>query len=88
MLGLVSPQVGQVNSSQRWHDSYAFKHCCAQATRRSNRQPKETTDERFRRSMPIRWAWLDLNQRPHPYQAHSRDAFKLVERETTSSSME
>jgi hypothetical protein len=18
--------------------------------------------------MPVRWAWLDLNQRPHPYQ--------------------
>jgi hypothetical protein len=26
------------------------------------------------------WAWLDLNQRPHPYQAYSRDAFMLVVR--------
>jgi hypothetical protein len=23
-------------------------------------------DEQSRRSMPVRWAWLDLNQRPHP----------------------
>jgi hypothetical protein len=29
---------------------------------------RETTDERFRSSKPMEWAWLDLNQRPHPYQ--------------------
>jgi hypothetical protein len=29
---------------------------------------------------PVWWAWLDLNQRPHPYQACSRDAFMLVRR--------
>jgi hypothetical protein len=34
------------------------------------------------------WAWLDLNQRPHPYQAHSRDAFMQLERGTTSSWVE
>ena len=28
----------------------------------------ETTEERFRSSNPVWWAWLDLNQRPHPYQ--------------------
>ena len=27
---------------------------------------RETTDERFRSSKPMEWAWLDLNQRPHP----------------------
>ena len=27
-----------------------------------------TTGERSRRSIPVLWAWLDLNQRPHPYQ--------------------
>jgi len=27
---------------------------------------KMTTDERFRSSKPLLWAWLDLNQRPHP----------------------
>ena len=27
---------------------------------------KESTDERSRRSEPVWWAWLDLNQRPHP----------------------
>jgi len=31
------------------------------------------------------WAWLDLNQRPHPYQAYSRHAFKLVGGGTTKS---
>jgi hypothetical protein len=30
---------------------------------------KETTVECCRRSKPVSWAWLDLNQRPHPYQA-------------------
>ena len=29
-------------------------------------RPKATTDERSRRSTPVSWAWLDLNQRPHP----------------------
>jgi hypothetical protein len=24
--------------------------------------------ERSRWSIPVLWAWLDLNQRPHPYQ--------------------
>jgi hypothetical protein len=27
---------------------------------------KETTEKRSRRSTPVWWAWLDLNQRPHP----------------------
>ena len=36
------------------------------------------TNERFPSSKPVLWAWLDLNQRPHPYQACSRDAFMLV----------
>ena len=40
---------------------------------------KEFMDERSRRSRPVRWAWLDLNQRPHPYQAYSRDAFTLLD---------
>jgi hypothetical protein len=26
----------------------------------------KTTDERFRWSVADLWAWLDLNQRPHP----------------------
>ena len=29
---------------------------------------EETTAERFHSSGPDWWAWLDLNQRPHPYQ--------------------
>ena len=32
---------------------------------------KESTDERSRRSEPVWWAWLDLNQRPHPYQQNA-----------------
>ena len=31
------------------------------------------------------WACQDLNLGPHPYQAYSRDAFKLVGGGTTSS---
>jgi len=43
----------------------AFRDRCAQASRK---QPplKETTGERSHRSAPVWWAWLDLNQRPHP----------------------
>ena len=42
----------------------------------------ETANERFPSSKPVWWAWLDLNQRPHPCQAHSRDALKQQEGET------
>ena len=34
---------------------------------------KESTDERSRRSEPVWWAWLDLNQRPHPYQQNTEN---------------
>ena len=33
------------------------------------------------------WACQDLNLGPHPYQACSRDAFMLVERDTNSSAV-
>jgi hypothetical protein len=50
----------------------------------------ETTsaDDRPGGREPRKWLWAcqDLNLGPHPYQAHSLDAFKLLERETTSSS--
>jgi hypothetical protein len=36
---------------------------------------------------PVLWAWLDLNQRPHPYQAYSPDAFMLEKRGTASSAV-
>jgi len=26
----------------------------------------------------VKWAWLDLNQRPHPCQAYPPDAFTLM----------
>ena len=48
---------------------------------------EETTEERSRRSSGVQWAWLDLNQRPHPYQAYSRDAFLQVERDMASSAV-
>jgi hypothetical protein len=41
--------------------------------------------KRFHWSKAVWWACQDLNLGPHPYQAYSRDAFKLAERETTSS---
>jgi hypothetical protein len=34
---------------------------------------KETTGKRSRRSTPVQWAWLDLNQRPHPYQVSTAE---------------
>ena len=40
--------------------------CAGDARRRPG--PKETTVKCCRRSEPVWWAWLDLNQRPHPYQ--------------------
>jgi hypothetical protein len=49
--------------------------------------PAERGGQRFRWSRAGLWAWLDLNQRPHPYQAYSRDAFNLVEPGTASSSV-
>src|SRR5215207_5651871 len=32
---------------------------------------EETMVECCRRSVPVWWAWLDLNQRPHPYQLNA-----------------
>ena len=46
------------------------------AVRRRRAEPtviEETTGERSRRSEPLWWAWLDLNQRPHPYQRSTAD---------------
>jgi hypothetical protein len=36
--------------------------------RESRPARKVTADKRFRSSKPMWWAWLDLNQQPHPYQ--------------------
>ena len=58
--------------------------------RRAAAASKEITVERYRRSEPVWWAWLDLNQRPHPYQEnagnrcaehHSRRSHSTVEAE-------
>ena len=40
-----------------------------------------------RRPKPVSWAWLDLNQRPHPSQAYSREVFLLEERDRASSAV-
>ena len=40
---------------------------CGDASR-SNRHQTMASGECSRRSTPVHWAWLDLNQRPHPYQ--------------------
>jgi hypothetical protein len=34
---------------------------------------EKITEECFRSSTPVSWAWLDLNQRPHPYQRWTAD---------------
>ena len=41
----------------------------------SHRQSRGTGYQRFRRSRPVQWAWLDLNQRPHPYQGSAQGLF-------------
>src|SRR4029450_875439 len=55
--------------------------------RRQRTQPWSTMRLTMRlcRSTPVSWAWLDLNQRPHPYQACSRDAFMLEKRDAARS---
>jgi hypothetical protein len=57
------------------------------AQRAKDPRSEESTDERIRRSAQVSWAWLDLNQRPHPYQAYSRDAFMLEEHGMVSSAV-
>jgi hypothetical protein len=57
------------------------------------RNPQKRSRSRGHRRLflqvdPVLWAWLDLNQRPHPDQAYSRDAFMLEERGTASSAIE
>ena len=47
------------------------QHACTAVGRSLTRKEwteRRGTDERIRRSTPVWWAWLDLNQRPHPYQ--------------------
>jgi hypothetical protein len=48
----------------------ALRPLCA-GDARPQPQSKETTVECCRRSEPAWWAWLDLNQRPHPYQLNA-----------------
>jgi hypothetical protein len=40
----------------------------------TSRKTKRTTNERFRGLEPLQWAWLDLNQRPHPCSNHALTA--------------
>ena len=39
----------------------------------SDRHGRMATGKRFRWSGADLWAWLDLNQRPHPYQQNARN---------------
>ena len=62
------------NSGQAWEAvpplSCAGIRSQTAVRRQRTEQPRSnrTTNERFRRLEPLQWAWLDLNQRPHPYQ--------------------
>jgi len=69
---------GKATAEPAAHGCVARPLCAGEALGSRNR--KRTTGERFYSSNPVWWAWLDLNQRPHPYQAYSRDAFLLVRR--------
>jgi hypothetical protein len=46
---------------------WVLRPLCAGGSRKQ-RQSKETGGKCSRRSTPVLWAWLDLNQRPHLYQ--------------------
>jgi hypothetical protein len=39
---------------------------CAQTNSGAVAVVTDIMEECSRKSMPVRWAWLDLNQRPHP----------------------
>jgi hypothetical protein len=69
-------QVGKT-SSRRRRDALLDR--CAQATEEAV-MVDAASNERSRRSTPVLWACQDLNLGPHPYQAYSRDGFKLAER--------
>jgi hypothetical protein len=48
--------------------SYAFSDRCALGDPQQQPGSEGMADKRFRRSTTVLWTWLDLNQRPHPYQ--------------------
>jgi hypothetical protein len=49
------------------HAGCVLRPLC-QTTHGTDRDHEVTTEKRSRRSNPVWWAWLDLSQRPHPYQ--------------------
>jgi hypothetical protein len=55
----------EVRDTERRRDALADRY--TEATGEAPR-PRATSGKRFRSSEPLWWAWLDLNQRPHPYQ--------------------
>jgi hypothetical protein len=64
---LLGARSGALAISQTAVQGCVLEPLCARDAPKQPR-PKATTDERSRRSTPVSWAWLDLNQRPHPYQ--------------------
>jgi hypothetical protein len=67
-LGL-EPAVRRWTCGSSWQaaQGWVLRPLCAGGSRKQ-RQSKETGGKCSRRSTPVWWAWLDLNQRPHPYQ--------------------
>jgi hypothetical protein len=49
-----------------WRRRDAFKYRYAEGDAQKQPPMKETANEHFPSSKPLQWAWLDLNQRPHP----------------------
>ena len=70
-LGL-EPAVRRWTRGPSWQaaQGWVLRPLCAGDSREKRRSPS-TTDECFRSSKPASWAWLDLNQRPHPYQLNT-----------------
>ena len=65
-LGLPSTRKSYEDSSAGMRSETATRRRPAEAT-----AIEETTEERSRSSSGVWWAWLDLNQRPHPYQLNA-----------------
>jgi hypothetical protein len=52
----------------------------AMRKRRMEKPPsKETVGDRSLRSTPVWWAWLDWNQRPHPYHQRSTAGRRAIQ---------
>jgi hypothetical protein len=70
--GMAAPAAlhAQPKSPENSGRGCVLRPLCTGASRK-HPPSKQTTGKRSRRSTSVQWAWLDLNQRPHPYQLNA-----------------